>query len=173
MAWLVALALLAVVLVLTARGLRAGYVGLLPALAVAALYLAACAAPALEMNVFDRPGAPGGEVPGWVLLYLGAIAIFVPSWWLAWWANPVLILGWFLLLARRARGAAVAGAVALFLSLGTWLPPVGEPRVGYFLWVGSMAALVGGSLWTRTRLARRTEPEPSPDDPEAGVDEGW
>jgi hypothetical protein len=171
MAWLVALGLLAVVLVLTARGLRAGYPGLLPALAVLVLYLGACAAPAIEGT--NIHGDSDGGAPGWVLLYLGAIAIFVPSWWLAWWANPVLVLGWVLLLARRPRAAAISGAVALFLSLGTWLPPVGEPLVGYFLWVGSMAGLVAGSLWTRARLARQAESEPSSDDPEAGLSDGW
>lgn len=152
---------------------RKWYVGSYPGLVVLAVYLAACLTPAMS-----TPGLHGGDpigARGWLLLYAGAWVILLrePTWWLAWWANPVLLVGWILLVSRRPRWAGILGGVALVLSVGIWLPPAGEPMVGYFLWVGSMVALVAGSQWTRDRLARAPQPEASSDDAEDRLSEGW
>jgi hypothetical protein len=104
-----------------------------------------------------------GPSDGWVLL-------------VAWCANPVLWVGCLLLLARRWRGAALAGVVALGLGAAMAVSAtvtVGNPRadirwsvadyrVGYWLWLASMALLTAISVvgrWVaRTQHPNATTP---------------
>jgi hypothetical protein len=87
----------------------------------------------------------------------------------AWFANPVLWVGYLLFVARRWRWAALAGAVALVLgSAMVIIAVVGDPkadlrwsvadyRVGYWLWLGSMALLVLAAVVAR-RVSQNQRP---------------
>jgi hypothetical protein len=89
----------------------------------------------------------------------------------AWCANPVLWVGCLLLLARWWRGAALAGVVALGLGAAmavsatvTFGDPradirwsVADYRVGYWLWLASMALMAAAGV-VGLRVRRRPCP---------------
>ena len=87
----------------------------------------------------------------------------------AWCANPVLWAGCLLLAARRWRLTALAGCLALVLGSAMLLAvvinyaradirwSVADYRVGYWLWLGSMALLVLAALVGR-RVGQRQPP---------------
>jgi len=79
-----------------------------------------------------------------------------------WYANPVGWMAWLLLLSRRWLWAALAAGVALWLSLTYFLfAKLAEQghgcAMGYWVWVGSFAVLLIGSLggWGMGRMTRK------------------
>jgi uncharacterized membrane protein len=83
------------------------------------------------------------EYSGWDCLTSGMFEIA------AWFANPVLLIAWIVLLLRHWSGALIAaGALAAAISF-TGLTPsrgeLGELRAGYWLWMASIfVALITG-----------------------------
>lgn len=137
----------------------------------ASFFLPALAIPLTDQPVIDRLKAEiGGRAGGKVLSIQGPSVFEVDGYgafyespfrrWagVAWCANPVLWVGCLLLAAGWWRGAALAGCVALALgSVMVLAAVIGDPnadvqwsvadyRVGYWLWLGSLALLVLASL---------------------------
>jgi hypothetical protein len=151
----------------------------------AAFFLPVLAIPLLDQPAMDRLKAEvGGRVGGEVIGVEGPSEFVVKGYqsfrggpsdgWVlvvAWCANPVLWVGFLLLLARRWRGAALAGVVALGLGAVMAVSAtvtVGDPRadirwsvadyrVGYWLWLASMALLAAAGL-VGLRVRRRRCP---------------
>jgi hypothetical protein len=152
-------------------------------LVVGGLYAVSFFLPALDIPLTDQPVIDrlkveiGGiavlsiqpsvfEVDGYGAFYES----FFRSWLgVAWCANPVLWVGCLLLAGGWWRGAALAGCMALALgSVMVLVAVIGDPnadvqwsvadyRVGYWLWLGSMALLVLAALVGR-RVSRRQQP---------------
>ena len=145
-------------------------------------FLPALAIPLTDQPVIDRLKAEiGGRAGGKVVSIQGPSVFEVDGYgafyespfrrWigLAWCANPVLWVGCLLLAAGWWRGAAFAGCMALALgSVMVLVAAVGDPnadvqwsvadyRVGYWLWLGSMALLVPAALVGR-RISQRQSP---------------
>jgi hypothetical protein len=130
-------------------------------LAVGSLYAIACASPA----VFT-PGGGGGEwinFPAHTYTGLDCLTLgwLVPQHWIA---NIFLLIGLLPLGSGRSSSALVLGILAVFASASmmiVWKPD--EVRSGYYLWVASMCAFVGGSFLffladrhqTKTRVAAK------------------
>jgi hypothetical protein len=102
-------------------------------------------------------------VAGWqAFIWSVLLVVYLPMWL----ANPVAWIGFARLLEGRRRSAGGAGLLAVLLAFSeSWLF-FRELRVGYFLWVGSMAVLaVAGLLGERegtpTAEPDRTECLPS------------
>jgi hypothetical protein len=131
------------------------------------LYAIACLLPAIHLKTgaFIGHGSPPGPIPGWALLYPGAMIVLglfnptlAPLAW-AWLANPLLVIGSVLLACRKARGAIVTAVIALVLSAGCLMPSdeVDGLLVGYYLWVASMIALaIGASVVRMPRSAAQS-----------------
>jgi hypothetical protein len=72
-----------------------------------------------------------------------------------WYANPVFWLACGLLALRRWLGAGLAAVGAVGLGLSWWSPfSQSEFRVGYWVWLGSMAVVAGAGFygwWGRRR----------------------
>jgi hypothetical protein len=124
------------------------------AVGVAVLFGAACYCPAV------RVGGYGALLGDWQEDYRGLRALLFG--WLTlffgpWLANPVLFLGCVALLRGQCRRTAVLGLVALALGLTAravliapydLMPPsqgITGLYTGYYLWLGSMVALVVGA----------------------------
>jgi hypothetical protein len=103
-------------------------------LVVVILYVTACALPAIQID-------PMNVTLGiWCLIGV-PLVLLVP----AWWANPALVAGVALFLCGRLRCALILGLIALFLSATFPFfggPRLSELRVGYFVWLGSLAIFV-------------------------------
>ena len=100
-----------------------------------------------------------GTVLGFLaFIWAPSSVVLIPMWL----ANPVFWYGLHCLFGGRLEAAAKAGLVALLLALSeSWLF-WGELGVGYFAWVGSMAALarVGIRSGTEGTDPFRTIPSP-------------
>ncbi len=106
----------------------------------------------------DRLDDPRAWAPGWVELLLGWILVFGGV--IAWLANPLLFLGWILLIRRStaplsAGVTAVAALVAasfllhheIVTSEGGDKSSITGYGNGYFLWIASIfTAFVGGII---------------------------
>ena len=128
-------------------------------LVVCSLFLAACAAPAIEVDEGGHActAVRLGTLPGWATLLLG----WPPPLTLPWIANPLLLVGCILLLWGRNRLAAYFGTAAALAGLTTWLFASGWKAIlsGYYLWQGSLAAFALGALAIYfCEPARRTIP---------------
>jgi hypothetical protein len=94
---------------------------------------------------------------GWLELIGGRVA---------WLANPLALVGAVLLIGRRPTGAAVFAAAGLALALVYVLVPPGAsdhrdvPRVGAWLWLGSLFALTAAALMRRERSPAHRPAEP-------------
>jgi serine/threonine protein kinase len=65
-----------------------------------------------------------------------------------WYANPVLWVGWILLLLRKWLWAGLMALGALALGMSVWSPfSQSSYLFGYWLWGASMAVLAGGGLY--------------------------
>jgi hypothetical protein len=130
----------------------------LPRLAVVglsvALYLVACATPAL---VFSGRGTETWF--GIEALATGWLGIFVGQF--AWFANPLLAIAWLLVLLRRWIGATVTTVLALLVAANTFQLYAGEipgdeggvvklhfeyPHVGFAFWMLSMFVVLVGAV---------------------------
>jgi hypothetical protein len=119
---------------------------------VLALYLAACALPAIHL-----PGEGAGEfrIPTEDAIGLKALLFGwgYLSFNLAWLANPLLLVGLICYGRRRDTAALILGVAASLAALTTWSLPgrsFGPPLIGYYLWQASCLALTCGSfraLW--------------------------
>src|SRR5262249_32211982 len=101
----------------------------------------------------DRGGRPA---PALLLFLIGWLGVFLGF--IAWLANPLLLMGWILLAVRRRRSAA-ACAFAAAVCAGSFLfckPIVSDDAghrsritgygLGYWLWLASAAVLLAASL---------------------------
>jgi hypothetical protein len=74
-----------------------------------------------------------------------------------WYANPVFWVACLLFLLRKSLWAGVVALLALILGIGVWSPfSQSSYLFGYWLWVGSMAVLAGGSMYDWSRCRFRT-----------------
>jgi hypothetical protein len=129
-------------------------------LALWVLFGVACWLPALDLGPGDS-GAGRGVTTGWGLLRLGCSEISptvfnpttgVPPGAVAWLANPLLLIGWLLLLCRLPRVALAAGLGAALAALTVWLNySAVDVLEGYYLWLASTCVLAGGGWleWQR------------------------
>src|SRR6185312_17011475 len=150
-----------------------------------ALYLAACALPATDIWVIhdsdrslpstgtrtENPATPQQgsgyyeTVRGITCLGMGWINLF--GFEIAWLANPLALIGAFLLIFRRPKGAAAFGAASLGIALLYLLVPPSwdnrppeAPRLGAWLWLGSFIALTVAAL-IRRNLALQGSQSPA------------
>ncbi len=108
---------------------------------------------ALMLPAVYRPGlgAPTSGLTGYVEYgyeCLGGLpfALLSP----AWWANPAWLLGMIALVRNRPKLARICGLVGAFLALSVFVigpfPPdnfgFSDMRLGYYIWLASMLALV-------------------------------
>jgi hypothetical protein len=158
---------------------------LVTAVVVAALFAAACFCPAVRVGGYGLSllGDWQEVHVGLTALLLGWLTLFL----LPWLANPSLLAGWLALLQGECRRAAGLGAGAFVLGLTMWLglvapaglipPSTGLTGLylGYYLWLGSMVALVTGAMvaggenplhWHRRA---RIQPGAPPARPQDGV----
>ena len=141
------------------RGALAAY--LLLALSVA-LYV-----PSLVLSPF-------GAYPGWCALLFGWLGIFNVLSSVCWLANPLLMLAWAAIGSRQPpRWCFLAAATALvlggsFLLMRTALAgegppaPIGPLRIGYWLWLASMASACGAALFLPDAAPRGRPPTSPP-----------
>jgi hypothetical protein len=115
---------------------------------VLALYLAACALPAIHL-----PGEGAGEfrIPTEDAIGLKALLFGwgYLSFNLAWLTNPLLLVGLICYGRRRDTAALILGVAASLAALTTWSLPgrsFGPPLIGYYLWQASCLALTWGSF---------------------------
>ncbi len=136
------------------------------ALIAVVLYLVALASPAVDGSL---PAIDGYRVyRGWECLVELPLALMFP----AWWANPLFVVGLACMLFRRVAIGGILGVIALLLSLSFCLDVLKEfernrpVRVGYWLWVASMAVLAGSlALAAMNRIvSRQAEASPRPQD---------
>ncbi|WP_407534988.1 hypothetical protein [Elizabethkingia miricola] len=101
---------------------------------------------------------------GWAEVFEGGIA---------WLANPLLFISWFLLLIKQPKISLPLSLITFFLSLsylsvstitvneGGGKAAITSYSLGYYLWLASSISLFIGSLWTIISN-RRAAPEKSP-----------
>ncbi len=139
---------------------------------VAALFLAACLRPAVRVQGWTFQLFGDSEVD-----YRGAEAAlygWFSPFFLPWFANLFLLAGWLELIRGGGRWAAALGGMALALGASAWVFMVYPPCLllrgvaltrlltGYYLWQGSMIALVLSGLWVGG-FAPEAEPGAAPD----------
>jgi hypothetical protein len=130
----------------------------------AAVFLVACAAPAIDLGDKPRDG-PHGVYRGGAALAYGWLSTFTtveralqgqgrgaPAGDFArivadhaWSANVFLLAGW-LLFRRRPGAAAVAGLIALSIGVTYLIYPLRGRLPGVYLWVGSLVLFSIGTL---------------------------
>jgi hypothetical protein len=152
------------------RGGRGAEVGVV--LACLALFLVACAAPALEF--LDTNAKSLNVMQGFQILLMGWMGVFVGQ--LAWFANPLFALGLLLLSLRRRTAALVCGTGAMlaagdtFVLFSQQLPAneggVGKLilqhlRAGFYFWAAALVLLPLGALILRHRTESLQKPGPS------------
>lgn len=136
------------------------------------LYVAACVLPATERwgsvdhlgsSMGQRGGQPYTTEPGWYCLAFGWMAVpkvvefgrLNELGLMAWLANPLAFVGMVLLLSRRNKAAAAFGAVSVVVALLYLIDPPKTnghpdyPRVGAWLWLGSLIAVTVAALIRR------------------------
>ncbi|AQX08543.1 hypothetical protein [Elizabethkingia ursingii] len=101
---------------------------------------------------------------GWAEVFEGGIA---------WLANPLLFISWFLLLIKQPKISLPLSLITFFLSLsylsastitvneGGGKAAITSYGLGYYLWLASSISLFIGSLWTiisNRRAAREKSP---------------
>ena len=143
---------------------RAKDIALITALTVFLLYVAACLTPAIDRGpriVESLGDVAGADFDG---RYSFGLEILLFGWCggnngVPWSANVFLTIGWWCLVARRFRAAAVSGSVALLLGLTTWwVYRYATLVVGYYLWQGSILILLLGACWAyRVQHMRKKE----------------
>ncbi len=89
-----------------------------------------------------------GSILGYQAFVCALLVVICAPMWLA---NPVFWLGLVLLHRREYRSAGHAGMIAVLLALSECWMFSGELGVGYFVWVGSMAALTLVGLFGEPR----------------------
>ena len=144
---------------------RFGAVAVACSLSVAA-YAACLLGPGVTI-----PALGGDAFPGWLLLPLGSVGVFLG--YFAWLANPGLWVTWVLLYQKRYGGALKAGLTSLAFGLtflGHERIPVGSSGSypflvawGYWAWLASIAlaaaaAIAGLVRQFRSRRALRGPP---------------
>jgi hypothetical protein len=127
------------------------------ALAALALYVLACATPAVA--IFDTNAKKNDVMFGLPLLLVGWLGAFVLNF--GWFANLFLPVAGLLRVIGKYRAAAVFGSLAFLVGLHTlywYVKPmpanegfVGElqlryPSVGFYFWLASMLVIVVGAL---------------------------
>jgi hypothetical protein len=105
---------------------------------IAMLYVASLALPAIG-DLHEPP-----TWRGFLCLIMVPWVCFFPPWW----ANVLLWLGCRLLARYESRSAAACGLIASVLA-ASFLCLAGPSGVGpgYWLWLGSMVALVAAGIW--------------------------
>jgi dolichol kinase len=130
-------------------------------LATILLYIAACCLPALEFRNSDKPNdimfGLRALAVGWSGIFAGVVA---------WYANPFWLLGLILSLLRKPIPAAIAGLIAVAISLtvftliGRELPGdegnVTKTAVirflpGCYVWIASLVALPVSALFQKAK----------------------
>ena len=134
------------------------------------LFIAACATPGLHGL---KNGVEDNTLWGITLFLVGWSAIFVGQF--AWFANPLMLLAWVLLLCRCWRLSALAAVVGTLIALHTIAflhrelsADEGDVNhvvfsslgIGFYLWLGAFLILVPGNLWLRRLDVARTPQEP-------------
>jgi hypothetical protein len=108
-----------------------------------------------ECYFFEHPGGKN-SASGLLLLFIGWLGVFRGIF--AWLANPLILVGWFLLVGRLPRAAAVcafaatacAGSFLLYKTILT--DEAGNHSkitgygLGYWLWLASAVALLAASF---------------------------
>lgn len=130
-------------------------------LLIGAVYAVSFFLPVLGPDEESSPGFVAFLLPlvAWTVGDEGAMLILgLP----AWLANPLMWVGMALLASGKWKAATAAGLVAVILgltALPAWLSSGDFPRMGYVLWVLSIAALaVTGYVGS---LAQRRKTKPS------------
>ena len=114
-------------------------------LIVAAMYILSLVLPAVDLGPNDPP-VPSGVARGWSIGVLGGLMLFLgPLQMFPVLANPMLWIGWVLLVIGRGRGAMVAGLIGILLAAGSWLQSI-VLLAGFYVWFGSMIALAVAGL---------------------------
>lgn len=112
---------------------------------------------------FFLPAA--AKAQGYEAFFFAMVLFF---YWPMWAANPVFWYGLVKLLSGRWKAARNAGLLAVVLACSEAWMFVGLLKVGYFVWVGSMAALAlagwYGGRRTRSAPAPRFDERPEPAD---------
>lgn len=120
----------------------------------AILYVAACAAPAIQVDEGGHActAVRLGTLPGLATLLLG----WLPPFTLPWLANPLLLVGGVFLLLRKPGVAVILGGIAVGLGLTTWVYAYAMAwkgvLPGYYLWQGSLVTftLAAWVVWHST-----------------------
>lgn len=121
------------------------------------LFILACATPAIS---FSQHGETGFWL-GWGMLPFGWLGLFgggEPHPQIGWYANPILLVAWVMLLLGKWKGSIVLGLLALAIGLtsfslrsmdiGIDFPSVLSDiklGIGAYLWLASMLAIVLGA----------------------------
>ncbi|HVT80766.1 MAG TPA: hypothetical protein VHM90_08910 [Phycisphaerae bacterium] len=136
----------------------------------AALFLIACATPAVQFRIEYHDGsADSHDAPlGAGLLFIGWLGVLYGVF--AWYANLPLLLSWILAHFRVYWGAAAFASIALLISLDTFAlythrTPQDEgggsddlleyPHIGFYLWTASMLVIVAGGI--RAAISNRNQ----------------
>jgi hypothetical protein len=120
------------------------------------LFVAACLTPAYADELSASWEAPFTRPIrlGWVALLFG----WVPPVCIPWFANACLLGGWIEYLAGRSRQAMWCGLIGLALGCTTFafLRFIGELLIGYYLWLGSLAAFAIAAFRFHRTVSRHT-----------------
>ena len=108
------------------------------------------------------PEAPldGPPATGWMLFYLWYTCLPWSMVIVPWYANPIWLCGVIALMLKEPWAALVFGIIATLLALltlriglglkggfwGEW-PDAGNFHIGYYVWLGSMLALMGAAAY--------------------------
>lgn len=131
------------------------------------LFVVACALPAIEGQSFGETGSSIASHAGVLVLVFGWIGVLQGQF--AWLANPLLLLTWILLLARRWTMAILVGILAFVAGSQTFAAPgstyttsllstmvVRGLQLGAYIWFASLfAAVVAGVVGILPTLRER------------------
>ena len=127
------------------------------------LYLAACVAPCLEVTQKSDP-----VWPGWQILLMGWLGVLVGQF--AWLANPLWLGGLIFFALRKWTVALILSGLAILPTFNTLTMFVTELpadeggmntfhlvrlRIGFYLWLASLAVLFVGAFVMKRRSAEQ------------------
>jgi hypothetical protein len=133
------------------------------------LYVAACAAPALEFDQIENAARGPNIMKGYEAALLGWQALFVGNF--GWVANLPFAVSLGFLLTGSWRPAAVCSGIALLLALDSLLlmgdriiadeggvthMVLSRLHLGFYFWIASIAVALLGSVWLRRASSRRS-----------------